>query len=184
MAMIFMYMILAAQFENFIHPISILLAVPLSLPFALITMILLREPLNIYAIFGLFMLLGIVKKNGILQVDYTNTLRTRGLDREPAILEANRARLRPILMTTMMLVASMIPIALGQGPGAAGRASMAKIIIGGQMLCLLLSLLVTPISYSIFDDWSQGRFFRRRQTPAQKASATASALPSSPNPAL
>jgi HAE1 family hydrophobic/amphiphilic exporter-1 len=166
LAMIFMYMILAAQFENFVHPISILLAVPLSLPFALVTMIALNEPLNIYAIFGLFMLFGIVKKNGILQVDYTNTLRGRGLGREEAILQANRARLRPILMTTMMLVASMIPIALGQGPGAAGRASMAKVIIGGQMLCLLLSLLVTPVSYSIFDDWSQGRFLRRKRAKA------------------
>ena len=159
LAMIFMYMILAAQFENFIHPVSILLAVPLSLPFALLTMIFLNEPLNIYAIFGLFMLFGIVKKNGILQVDYTNTLRARGVEREAAILQANATRLRPILMTTMMLVASMIPIALGQGPGSAGRASMAKVIIGGQMLCLLLSLLVTPVSYSIFDDWGQGRFF-------------------------
>jgi len=163
LAMIFMYMILAAQFENFLHPIAILLAVPLSLPFALITMILLNEPLNIYAIFGLFMLFGIVKKNGILQIDYTNTLRFRGMEREEAILHANRARLRPILMTTMMLVASMIPIALGQGPGAAGRASMAKIIIGGQMLCLLLSLLVTPVSYAIFDDWSHGRFWNRKK---------------------
>ncbi len=162
LAMIFMYMILAAQFENFLHPIAILLAVPLSLPFALVTMIVLNEPLNIYAIFGLFMLFGMVKKNGILQVDYTNTLRGRGMERDEAILQANRARLRPILMTTLMLVASMIPIALGQGPGSAGRASMAKIIIGGQMLCLLLSLLVTPVSYSIFDDWSNGRFFRRK----------------------
>jgi len=155
-------MILAAQFENFLHPVAILLAVPLSLPFALVTMIALNEPLNIYAIFGLFMLFGMVKKNGILQVDYTNTLRGRGMERDEAILQANRARLRPILMTTLMLVASMIPIALGQGPGSAGRASMAKIIIGGQMLCLLLSLLVTPVSYSIFDDWSKGRFFRKR----------------------
>ena len=163
LAMIFMYMILAAQFENFIHPVAILLAVPLSLPFALLTMLVLNEPLNIYAIFGLFMLFGIVKKNGILQVDYTNTLRARGLEREEAILQANRTRLRPILMTTLMLVASMIPIALGQGPGAAGRASMAKVIIGGQMLCLLLTLLVTPVSYSIFDDWGAGKFFRRRK---------------------
>jgi HAE1 family hydrophobic/amphiphilic exporter-1 len=160
LAMIFMYMILAAQFENFIHPVSILLAVPLSLPFALITMIALNEPLNIYAVFGLFMLFGIVKKNGILQVDYTNTLRERGMERDAAILQANATRLRPILMTTMMLVASMIPIALGQGPGSAGRASMAKVIIGGQMLCLLLSLLVTPVSYAIFDDWSRLRFRR------------------------
>lgn len=169
LAMIFMYMILAAQFENFVHPVSILLAVPLSLPFALVTMIALNEPLNIYAIFGLFMLFGIVKKNGILQVDYTNTLRARGIERTEAILQANRTRLRPILMTTMMLVASMIPIALGQGPGAAGRASMAKVIIGGQILCLLLSLLVTPVSYSIFDDWGQGKFFgfRRRRSSNQ-----------------
>lgn len=161
LAMIFMYMILAAQFEHFIHPVSILLAVPLSLPFALITMIILREPLNIYAIFGLFMLFGIVKKNGILQVDYTNTLRARGVPRDQAILEANKVRLRPILMTTMLLVVSMIPIALGKGPGAAGRAAMAKVIIGGQMLCLLLTLLVTPISYSLFDDLA--RFLARRK---------------------
>ncbi|HEY5912541.1 MAG TPA: efflux RND transporter permease subunit, partial [Verrucomicrobiae bacterium] len=110
MAMVFMYMILAAQFEHFVHPVSIMLAVPLSLPFALLSMLLLGEPLNIYAIFGLFMLFGIVKKNGILQIDYTNTLRARGLDRESALLQANRVRLRPILMTTMMLVASMVPI--------------------------------------------------------------------------
>jgi HAE1 family hydrophobic/amphiphilic exporter-1 len=159
LAMVFMYMILAAQFEHFVHPISIMLAVPLSLPFALLTMVFLGESFNIYAIFGLFMLFGIVKKNGILQVDYTNTLRARGMDRESAILQANRVRLRPILMTTMMLVASMIPIALGTGPGSGGRASMAKVIIGGQMLCLLLTLLVTPISYSLFDDWGAGKFF-------------------------
>lgn len=162
LAMIFMYMILAAQFEHFVHPVAIMLAVPLSLPFALLTMVLLREPLNIYAIFGLFMLFGIVKKNGILQVDYTNTLRARGMPRDEAILQANRVRLRPILMTTMMLVASMIPIALGTGPGSGGRASMAKVIIGGQMLCLLLTLLVTPIAYSIFDDWGAGKFLIRR----------------------
>ena len=161
-AVVFMYMVLAAQFEHFVYPVSILLAVPLALPFALGWMILLNEPLNIYAIFGLFMLVGIVKKNGIMQVDYTNVLRSRGIPRDEAILEANRVRLRPILMTTMLLVVSMIPIALGAGPGAAGRASMAKVIIGGQMLCLLLTLLVTPVSYSIFDDW--GRRLLGRKT--------------------
>jgi HAE1 family hydrophobic/amphiphilic exporter-1 len=179
LAMIFMYMILAAQFEHFIHPISILLAVPLCLPFALITMIVLHEPLNIYAIFGLFMLFGIVKKNGILQIDYTNTLRARGLNREEAILQANRTRLRPILMTTMMLVASMIPIALGTGPGSGGRASMAKVIIGGQMLCLLLTLLVTPVSYSIFDDWGAGKFVLFRRRAAKKESGDGTATPAS-----
>ena len=159
-AVIFMYMVLAAQFEHFIHPISILLAVPLSLPFALAWMVFIDEQLNIYAIFGLFMLVGIVKKNGIMQIDYTRVLRERGVPREQAILEANQVRLRPILMTTLLLVASMVPIALGVGPGAAGRASMAKVIIGGQMLCLLLTLLVTPVSYAIFDDWGR-RLLRR-----------------------
>ena len=183
LAMIFMYMILAAQFEHFVHPVSILLAVPLSLPFALITMIAMHEPLNIYAIFGLFMLFGIVKKNGILQIDYTNTLRARGLDREAAILQANRTRLRPILMTTMMLVASMIPIALGTGPGSGGRASMAKVIIGGQMLCLLLTLLVTPVSYSIFDDWGAAKFSLFRRRAAKREAAPGRASESSPMPA-
>jgi HAE1 family hydrophobic/amphiphilic exporter-1 len=190
LAMIFMYMILAAQFEHFVHPISIMLAVPLSLPFALLTMVILREPLNIYAIFGLFMLFGIVKKNGILQVDYTNTLRARGMDRDTAILQANRVRLRPILMTTLMLVSSMIPIALGTGPGSGGRAAMAKVIIGGQILCLLLTLLVTPITYSIFDDWGSGRFFalRRRRgsttpVPEPQAAPALARLDDTENPA-
>ena len=160
-AVLFMYMILAAQFEHFVHPIAIMLAVPLAVPFALGWMLLLGEQLNFFAIFGLFMLVGIVKKNGILQVDYTNTLRAAGMPREEAILKANQVRLRPILMTTMLLVVSMIPIALGQGPGAGGRASMAKVIIGGQMLCLLLTLLVTPVSYAILDDWGKGIFWRK-----------------------
>lgn len=172
LAVIFMYMILAAQFEHFIHPVSIMLAVPLSLPFALAWMMILGEALNIYAIFGLFMLFGVVKKNGILQIDYTNTLRQRGMEREAAIIQANRVRLRPILMTTMMLVASMIPIALGTGPGSAGRASMAKVIIGGQMLCLLLTLLVTPVSYSIFDDWGAGKFFSFRWKRVKKTESS------------
>jgi hydrophobic/amphiphilic exporter-1 (mainly G- bacteria), HAE1 family len=152
LAFIFMYMILAAQFESLVHPITILLAVPLTLPFALISLFLLQTPLDVYAMIGLFMLFGIVKKNGILQVDYTNVLRKQGLPRDEAILKANEARFRPILMTTIMLVAAMIPIATGRGPGAGARASMAKVILGGQLLSLLLSLLVTPVAYSLWDD--------------------------------
>ena len=112
--------------------------------------------------FGLFMLVGIVKKNGILQVDKTNELRRAGMNRDEAILEANHTRLRPILMTTMMLIAAMVPIALGQGPGAGARASMAKVIIGGQMLSLLLALLVTPVTYSLLDSWTN--LFRRKKS--------------------
>ena len=152
LAFLFMYMILAAQFESLVHPITILLALPLTIPCAILSLILLRTSLDIYAMFGLFMLFGIVKKNGILQVDYTNVLRQRGLPRDQAILDANAVRLRPILMTTVMLVAAMIPMALGEGPGAASRAGMAKVILGGQLLSLLLSLLLTPVAYSLWDD--------------------------------
>jgi|694.fasta_scaffold17012_2 HAE1 family hydrophobic/amphiphilic exporter-1 len=152
LSFLFMYMVLAAQFESLVHPITILLALPLTLPFAFLSLWLLRTNLDIYAVFGLFMLFGIVKKNGILQIDYTNTLKERGMETEAAILEANQTRLRPILMTTLMLIAAMIPIALGQGPGAGSRASMAKVIIGGQALSLLLTLLVTPVAFSLWDD--------------------------------
>jgi HAE1 family hydrophobic/amphiphilic exporter-1 len=151
LSILFMYLILAAQFESWLNPISILAALPVTIPFGLLSLLLFRTPMDLYAMFGLFMLIGIVKKNGILQVDKTNELRRAGMEREAAILEANHTRLRPILMTTVMLVAAMLPIALGQGPGAGARASMAKVVIGGQMLSLLLALLVTPVTYSLID---------------------------------
>jgi HAE1 family hydrophobic/amphiphilic exporter-1 len=147
----FMFLILAAQFESWMQPIAILMALPVTIPFGMLSLVLFRTPMDLYAMFGLFMLVGIVKKNGILQVDATNQARARGTSRHEAILEANRTRLRPILMTTVMLVAAMVPIALGKGPGAGARASMAKVIIGGQMLSLVLALVVTPVFYALLD---------------------------------
>jgi HAE1 family hydrophobic/amphiphilic exporter-1 len=147
----FMYLILAAQFESWSQPVSILMALPVTVPFGLLSLVLWRTPMDLYAMFGLFMLVGIVKKNGILQVDATNQLRAAGRSRREAIIEANHTRLRPILMTTVMLVAAMLPIAFGRGPGAGSRASMAKVIIGGQMLSLVLALIVTPVFYTLLD---------------------------------
>jgi HAE1 family hydrophobic/amphiphilic exporter-1 len=159
LSILFMYLILAAQFESWLNPVAILAALPVTIPFGLLSLLVFHTPMDLYAMFGLFMLIGIVKKNGILQVDKTNELRRAGMGRDAAILEANHTRLRPILMTTVMLIAAMIPIALGRGPGAGARASMAKVIIGGQLLSLLLALLVTPVSYSAFD--SLGQFLGR-----------------------
>ena len=159
LSILFMYLILAAQFESWLYPISILSALPVTIPFGLASLLMFRTPLDLYAMFGLFMLIGIVKKNGILQIDKTNELRASGMERTAAILEANHTRLRPILMTTVMLIAAMVPIALGRGPGAGARASMAKVIIGGQSLSLLLALLVTPVTYSLID--SVGQRLRR-----------------------
>lgn len=162
----FMYLILAAQFESWIHPVSILAGLPVTIPFGLLSLLLFRTPMDLYAMFGLFMLIGIVKKNGILQVDKTNELRrSTSMDRTQAIMEANHIRLRPILMTTVMLIAAMTPIALGAGPGASARASMAKVIIGGQALSLLLSLVATPVAYSLWDDFQLWLYGKRKNAP-------------------
>ena len=161
LSVVFMYMVLAGQFESFLHPITIMLSLPLTIPFAIFSLIVMRTSLDIYATFGMFMLFGIVKKNGILQVDASNQARARGLSRDNAILDANRSRLRPILMTTVMLVAAMVPMALGEGPGAASRAGMAKLIMGGQLLSLLLTLLIVPVISTFWDDigvlWARWR---------------------------
>ena len=154
LAIVFMYMVLAAQFESFTHPFIILLALPLSVPFALLSLYLTGRTLNLWSTLGVLLLLGIVKKNAILQVDYTNHLRAEGVPLRAAILQADRARLRPILMTTFAIIAGLIPTAFGRGAGSAQRSAIAVTIIGGQLFCLLLTLLLTPVAYELLDRWS------------------------------
>jgi HAE1 family hydrophobic/amphiphilic exporter-1 len=184
----FIYMVLASQFNSFVHPLTIMTALPLSLPAGLLALIAFGMTVNVYSAIGLMMLFGIVKKNSILQVDYTNTLRAQGLDRHEAIVQASHVRLRPILMTTISIVAGMLPIAFGRGAGSGSRASMAVTIIGGQLLCLLLTLLVTPVVYSYFDGLREAKItdligaLKTRAAGKAKARAVPAGAPVPPAP--
>src|SRR5688572_27838994 len=167
LAVIFVYLILASQFGSFTHPLAIMLSVPLSPVGVAVMLYFTQDTLNIMSMIGLIMLMGLVTKDAILLVDFTNHARREGMSREQALLQAGTTRLRPIVMTTLAMIFGMLPLAFAIGAGAEMRAPMARAVIGGLITSTLLSLLVVPVVYTFLDDmrpsmlWGWTKWFRK-----------------------
>jgi multidrug efflux pump len=149
LAIVFIYLVLAAQFESFVHPFTILLSVPLAVFGALATLWIFGETLNIYSQIGLIMLIGLVTKNSILIVEFANQLRGRGESTARAVVQAAVIRLRPILMTSLATIFGVLPIALGLGAGAESRRPLGLAVVGGMLFSTFLTLVLVPVVYTL-----------------------------------
>jgi HAE1 family hydrophobic/amphiphilic exporter-1 len=160
-------MVLAAQFESFVHPLSVMLAVPFALVGALLGLLLTGNTINLFSMIGILLLFGLVTKNSILLVDYANQLRAEGLDKVAAMRKAAPIRMRPVLMTAIAMIFGVLPAALGIGPGAETRAPMAIATAAGMTSSVLLTLLIVPVFYLKLDDGVEAlrRLLRRGSTP-------------------
>jgi HAE1 family hydrophobic/amphiphilic exporter-1 len=166
LAIVFIYLVLASQFGSFLQPLAIMLSMPLSMVGVILALLATRTTFNIMSMIGLILLMGLVTKNAILLVDFTNQRRARGQDRRSSLVDAGEIRLRPIAMTTLAMIFGMLPLALALGAGAEFRAPMARAVIGGLVTSSLLTLVVVPVVYSLFDDL--GGRIRRRLTRAER----------------
>jgi len=165
-AVMLMYLILVVQFGSFLDPLAIMISLPLSLIGVVLALLVTRDTLNIMSLIGVILLMGIVAKNAILLIDFAKWAREeRGLARREALIEAGRIRLRPIMMTTLALIAGMIPVALGLGEGADFRAPLGRAVIGGVITSTLLTLVVIPTVYEILDEWREWLSARFRRQP-------------------
>jgi HAE1 family hydrophobic/amphiphilic exporter-1 len=179
LAVIFIYLILASLFGSFLQPLAIMLALPLSFIGVALALLITRGNMNVMTMIGIIMLMGLVTKNGILLVDFTNQMREEGKDRVAALLEAGRIRLRPIIMTTVAMIFGMLPLALALGAGAEARAPMARAVIGGLITSTMLTLFVVPVMYTILDDvgsWAIARL-KGEPKPRHAPGSPAGALP-------
>jgi len=173
LAVIFVYLVLAAQFESFIDPLAIMFSLPLSIVGMAGALLLTGDTVNIMSLIGLILLMGLVTKNAILLVDFTKVLRRKGMDRRTALVTAGRTRLRPIMMTTLAMIFGMAPLALGLGQGAEMRAPMGRAVIGGLVTSTLLTLIVVPVVYTLLDDFAEWLHRRWKKANALEADAAA-----------
>jgi hydrophobic/amphiphilic exporter-1 (mainly G- bacteria), HAE1 family len=177
LAVIFIYLILASQFGSFVHPLAIMLSLPLSLVGVAVTLLLTHDTLNIMSMIGLIMLMGLVTKNAILLVDFANQGRAEGLPRRDALIRAGSTRLRPIVMTTLAMIFGMLPLAFAIGAGAEMRAPMARAVIGGLITSTLLSLIVVPVVYTYLDDLRPATLLAWFRRPRRAAGSAPVATP-------